>query len=338
MTPTRKAAPAQDELLKGTLDMLVLRTLTVQSMHGYAIVRHIERLSGGVFNIEHGSLYPALERLQKNGLVVGKWGESPTGRRGRYYTITAAGRHRLGAEFSTFDTVLAALAGLMTAVWSGRRRPDDVSPCGAAPSNPDVVQAGDLRAGAAGGDPLSSRARHQGPGDRSTGRAQRGDLRRTTTIRQCHTLLRGDTRDERIRVLRHAAPGCALRAPHVSPVERLHDCCRDDDCARHRGDGGNLQRRGRAHSEAAAVSGGGARRDGLDGQSQACPARRRAFLSEPDGPQGAKPVAVTPQCVSRGRVQPHRYWGAGAGDRGCHVCRGVVRPERAPDRRATVHR
>lgn len=113
MTPARKSGSAQDELLKGTLDMLVLRSLTLQPMHGYAIVRHIERLSGGVFNIEHGSLYPALERLQKNGLVVGKWGESPTGRRARYYTITAAGRRTLGEKVSAFDRVLAAIDGVM---------------------------------------------------------------------------------------------------------------------------------------------------------------------------------------------------------------------------------
>ena len=113
MTPVRKSAEPQNELLKGTLDMLILKTLTIQPMHGYAIVRHIERLSGGVFTIEHGSLYPALERLQKNGLVVGKWGESPTGRRARYYTITAAGRRRFGDKVSAFDRVLAAIEGVM---------------------------------------------------------------------------------------------------------------------------------------------------------------------------------------------------------------------------------
>lgn len=113
MTPVRKSVEPQNELLKGTLDMLILKTLTIQPMHGYAIVRHIERLSGGVFTIEHGSLYPALERLQKNGLVVGKWGESPTGRRARYYTITAAGRRRLGDKVSAFDRVLAAIDGVM---------------------------------------------------------------------------------------------------------------------------------------------------------------------------------------------------------------------------------
>ena len=113
MTPARKTAQTQDELLKGTLEMLILKSLTVQPMHGYAIVRHIERLSGGVFNIEHGSLYPALERLQKNGLIVGKWGESPTGRRARYYTLSAAGRRRLGDKVSAFDRVLAAIDGVM---------------------------------------------------------------------------------------------------------------------------------------------------------------------------------------------------------------------------------
>jgi len=111
---TKSTDRPQNELLKGTLEMLVLKTLTVQSMHGYAIVRHIERLSGGVFVVEHGSLYPALERLQRDGLITGKWGESPTGRRARYYTITGAGRRRLGEKASTFDRVIAAIAGVMS--------------------------------------------------------------------------------------------------------------------------------------------------------------------------------------------------------------------------------
>jgi transcriptional regulator len=104
---------AQDELLKGTLDMLILKTLSVQPMHGYAIAQHIERLSGGVFAIEQGSLYPALERLQTRGWLTSKWGASPTGRRARYYTITAAGRRRLGEKVSSFDRVLAAIEAVM---------------------------------------------------------------------------------------------------------------------------------------------------------------------------------------------------------------------------------
>ena len=104
---------AQDELLKGTLDMLILKTLTVQPMHGYAIAQHIERRSEDVLTIEQGSLYPALERLQKKGWVTSAWGESPTGRRARYYTITAAGRRQLGEQSSSFDRVSLAIARVL---------------------------------------------------------------------------------------------------------------------------------------------------------------------------------------------------------------------------------
>jgi PadR family transcriptional regulator len=99
----------KNELLRGTLDMLVLQTLAVQSLHGYAIVQQIERLSDDALTIDHGSLYPALERLQKKGWVTSKWGESPTGRRARYYAITAAGRRQLGEEISSFDSMLLAI-------------------------------------------------------------------------------------------------------------------------------------------------------------------------------------------------------------------------------------
>jgi transcriptional regulator len=109
----RSPETRRSELLKGTLDMLVLQSLTVQSMHGYAIAQHIERLSEDVLSVEQGSLYPALERLQSKGWVTSKWGESPTGRRARYYTITAAGRRQLGAEITDFDRVLAAIDRVM---------------------------------------------------------------------------------------------------------------------------------------------------------------------------------------------------------------------------------
>jgi len=102
-----------DELLKGTLDMLILRTLTAQPMHGYGIAQHIERLSGGVFAVEQGSLYPALVRLQKNGWVTSRWSQSPTGRRARYYTITVAGRRQLGEKVSSFERILVAIGGVM---------------------------------------------------------------------------------------------------------------------------------------------------------------------------------------------------------------------------------
>jgi PadR family transcriptional regulator PadR len=108
-----RAAPRKSELLKGTLDMLILKTLTVQPMHGYAIAQHIERLSRDVLAVEQGSLYPALERLQKKGWVTSRWGETPTGRRARYYTITASGRRNLGQEISSFERVLLAIHGVM---------------------------------------------------------------------------------------------------------------------------------------------------------------------------------------------------------------------------------
>ena len=108
MTPRPTRTP-QDELLKGTLDMLILQTLTLQPLHGYAIAQQIALLSDAVLSVEQGSLYPALERLQKRGWVTSRWGESPTGRRARYYTLTAAGRRQLGDEITDFDRVLVAI-------------------------------------------------------------------------------------------------------------------------------------------------------------------------------------------------------------------------------------
>ncbi|MGH7626476.1 MAG: PadR family transcriptional regulator [Gemmatimonadaceae bacterium] len=111
--PRPPSDPPRSDLLKGTLDMLILQTLTLQSLHGYAIAQHIARLSDGVFTVEQGSLYPALERLQSKGWVTSRWGQSPTGRRARYYTITAAGRRQLGQEVSSFERVLQAIQRIM---------------------------------------------------------------------------------------------------------------------------------------------------------------------------------------------------------------------------------
>ena len=102
-------ASPRSELLKGTLDMLILQTLAVQPLHGYAIAQQIERLSGDAFAIEPGSLYPALARLQKKGWVTSRWGPSSTGRRARHYTITTSGRRQLGDEISSFDSILVAI-------------------------------------------------------------------------------------------------------------------------------------------------------------------------------------------------------------------------------------
>lgn len=106
------SSPRRD-LLPGTLEMLVLQTLSLGSLHGYAIAQHIGRLSDGVLRVEQGSLYPALERLLSAGFVTAKWQKSPTGRRARYYTLTASGRKQLGQEISAFDEISLAIARVL---------------------------------------------------------------------------------------------------------------------------------------------------------------------------------------------------------------------------------
>jgi transcriptional regulator len=105
----RGARSPKTELLRGTLDLLILQTLTIQPLHGYGIAQHISRLSGRALSVEQGSLYPALERLQARGWVTSRWDASPTGRRARYYTITRAGRRQLGDEISGLDAVFLAI-------------------------------------------------------------------------------------------------------------------------------------------------------------------------------------------------------------------------------------
>ena len=105
--------PKPQELVPGTLEMLVLRTLSLGRMHGYGIAQHIERTSADVIRVEKGSLYPALERLLRAGHVTAKWDVSPTGRRARYYTITASGKRCLGDEVSSFEAMVAAISRVL---------------------------------------------------------------------------------------------------------------------------------------------------------------------------------------------------------------------------------
>ena len=107
------SARSRSELLPGTLDMLVLQTLSVTTLHGYAIAQHIARLSDDVLTVEQGSLYPALERLQQKGWITSKWGRTSTGRRARFYTITTAGRKQLGQEIDGFERTLEAIRRVM---------------------------------------------------------------------------------------------------------------------------------------------------------------------------------------------------------------------------------
>jgi len=111
MTPP--APGGRGEILPGTLDMLILHSLTLGPMHGYAIAQHIGRLSEDVLRVEQGSLYPALDRLQRQGWVKSEWRETPTKRQARYYTITASGRKQLGEELSRYDRISGAIARVL---------------------------------------------------------------------------------------------------------------------------------------------------------------------------------------------------------------------------------
>jgi len=97
------------ELLPGTLDMLVLRTLTREPLHGYGIAQRVKELSKDVLHVGESSLYPALQRLLLDGFVKAKWGTSENNRRARYYTLTAAGRRHLAAEEEEFERIVGAI-------------------------------------------------------------------------------------------------------------------------------------------------------------------------------------------------------------------------------------
>jgi transcriptional regulator len=97
------------ELLRGTLDLLILRALSVQSTHGYGVVRWIERATGEALRIEEGSLYPALYRLQQRDWVESEWGVSENNRRARYYRLTRKGRQQLTVEVDAFTRFARAV-------------------------------------------------------------------------------------------------------------------------------------------------------------------------------------------------------------------------------------
>src|SRR5215472_9601197 len=97
------------ELLPGTLDLLVLKTIARGRMHGYGIAQHLKITSGDVLQVGESSLYPALQRLLLNGWVKAEWGASENNRRARYYTLTAAGKKRLEAEREEFERLVGAI-------------------------------------------------------------------------------------------------------------------------------------------------------------------------------------------------------------------------------------
>ncbi|HEU4936273.1 MAG TPA: PadR family transcriptional regulator [Vicinamibacterales bacterium] len=108
-----KKKHARQELLPGTLDMLILKTLSRDVMHGYGIAEHIRQMSDEVLQVEEGSLYPALQRLQLQGLIASEWGHSINNRRARYYRLTRAGRRQLGESESSFARLIDAITRVM---------------------------------------------------------------------------------------------------------------------------------------------------------------------------------------------------------------------------------
>jgi transcriptional regulator len=101
--------PKPDTLLQGTLDMLVLKSLQLGPMHGWGITERIESGSRNVFELNQGSLYPALYRLEKQGLIRSEWNVSENNRRARFYTLTPAGRRRLAAERANWERLSSAV-------------------------------------------------------------------------------------------------------------------------------------------------------------------------------------------------------------------------------------
>jgi PadR family transcriptional regulator, regulatory protein PadR len=111
----RKSVDAQGDMLQGTLDMLILQTLILGPAHGHSIAVAIEKGSEEILQVEHGSLYPALYRLEDRGWIASFWGTSENNRKAKYYRLTAAGRKQLSAETSRWERLVAGITRIMRA-------------------------------------------------------------------------------------------------------------------------------------------------------------------------------------------------------------------------------
>ena len=113
--PSRSERDERTNLLQGTLDLLILRTLVLGTQHGQGIARLIQQQSGDVFLVDHGSLYLALQRLEDKGWVGAKWGISDNNRKARFYTLTTKGRHRLTDKTAQWRRIAGAMARILGA-------------------------------------------------------------------------------------------------------------------------------------------------------------------------------------------------------------------------------
>ena len=98
-----------NDLVQGTLDLLILKTISLEAKHGWAIAKRIQQISGDVLQVQQGSLYPALHRLEQQGWIRGKWEESETGRQAKFYSLTAAGRKQLEQEAANWKRLSSAI-------------------------------------------------------------------------------------------------------------------------------------------------------------------------------------------------------------------------------------
>ena len=101
------------DLLPGTLDMLILKAVSLRPLHGYGVLLRIRQISGDALDIPQGSLYPALYRLEQQGLIEAEWGQSDNNRRAKFYTVTAAGRRRLKEETAGWNRLAAAISAAL---------------------------------------------------------------------------------------------------------------------------------------------------------------------------------------------------------------------------------
>ena len=115
----RNDSPSRVELLQGTLDLLILRTLLAKPAHGHAIAKHIQRTSEDLLQVETGSLYPALHRLEAKGWIAASWELSDKGKRARFYRLTPLGRKQLAAEQSKWDSFSRAMGLVLNPVDQG---------------------------------------------------------------------------------------------------------------------------------------------------------------------------------------------------------------------------
>jgi transcriptional regulator len=104
------------DLVQGTLDLLILKTVALGPMHGWAVGQRIQQVSNDVLQVQQGSLYPALHRLEQQGWIRAEWGESENNRRAKFYSLTRAGQKRLGEELASWERLSAAIALVVRAV------------------------------------------------------------------------------------------------------------------------------------------------------------------------------------------------------------------------------